>query len=178
MSRAGREIERKFLLVDPPDHLDSFPHAKIRQGYIAVTGGGTEVRVREEGKRHFLTIKEGHGENRGQEEVAIKDSQFAALWPLTRGRRLKKVRYEIPLEGQTIEVDVYRGKLKGLTTAEVEFPDEGAAGDFRPPEWLGREITGDERYSNQDLARHGRPPEAGGSQERGDGDRRPDPPSE
>jgi adenylate cyclase len=159
----AREIERKFLLADPPGHLDRFPHRKIRQGYLAVTEGGTEVRVREEGKRHFLTIKEGHGENRGEEEVAINDSQFASLWPLTKGKRLKKIRYEVPHDGRTVEVDVYRGKLRGLTTAEVEFPDEGASHDFRPPEWLGREITGDDRYSNQDLARHGRPHEAGGS---------------
>lgn len=171
MPSPAREIERKFLVDSPAEDLGGFPHKKIRQGYIAVTDGGTEVRVREEGKCHFLTIKEGRGENRGQEEVEIKDSQFAALWPLTRGQRLKKIRYEVPHGGRIVEVDVYRGKLKGLTTAEVEFPDEGTSHDFRPPEWLGREITGDERYSNQDLARYGRPSEAGSSLHLDEGDR-------
>ena len=167
MPSLAREIERKFLLADPPEHLDGLPRKKIRQGYIAVTQGGTEVRVRKEGKRHFLTIKEGHGENRGEEEVEINDSQFASLWPLTKGQRVRKIRYEVAHDGKTVEVDVYRGKLKGLTTAEVEFPDEGASHGFQPPEWLGREITGDDRYSNQELARYGRPQEAGGSPEAG-----------
>jgi len=161
MSNPSREIERKFVVDDPPERLDSFPRKKIRQGYIAVTEGGTEVRIRKEGKRHFLTIKEGHGEDRGQEEVAITAAQFASLWPLTKGKRLKKVRYRVPHEGWTVEVDAYRGKLKGLTTAEVEFPDEGAAHGFRPPAWLGREVTGDDHYSNQNLARQGVPQEAG-----------------
>jgi adenylate cyclase len=161
MASPSREIERKFLVDQPPEELDGSPRTKIRQGYVAVTQGGTEVRVRKEGKRHFLTIKEGHGENRGQEETEINPGQFAALWPLTRGKRLKKVRHEVPHAGRTIQVDVYRGKLKGLTTAEVEFPDEGASHDFRPPDWLGREVTGDEHYSNQNLARHGMPQEVG-----------------
>src|SRR3954447_6775380 len=126
MASPSREIERKFLVDEPPEELDSSPRTKIRQGYVAVTEGGTEVRVRKEGKRHFLTIKEGHGENRGEEEIEISPAQFAALWPLTLGKRLKKVRYEIPQGDLTIEVDVYRGKFKGLTIAEVEFPDEAA----------------------------------------------------
>jgi adenylate cyclase len=161
MAGPSREIERKFLVDEPPEVLDGSPRKKIRQGYIAVTEGGTEVRVRKEGKRHVLTIKEGHGANRGEEETEITAAQFAALWPLTRGKRLKKVRYEVPQGDWTVEVDVYRGKLKGLTTAEVEFPDEGASHGFRPPGWLGREVTGDEHYSNQNLARHGLPQGAG-----------------
>jgi CYTH domain-containing protein len=161
MASTSREIERKFLVDHLPEELEGSPRKKIRQGYIAVTDGGTEVRVRKEGKRHFLTIKEGHGENRGQEEIEINAAQFAALWPLTRGKRLKKVRYEVPQGNHTIEVDVYRGKLKGLTTAEVEFPDEAAAHSFQPPDWFGREVTGDEHYSNQNLARHGMPQEVG-----------------
>ncbi|MEA2502270.1 MAG: hypothetical protein QOD01_2381 [Actinomycetota bacterium] len=161
MACPSREIERKFLVDHVPVVIKGSPRNKIRQGYIAVTEGGTEVRVRKEGKRRFLTIKEGHGEDRCQEETEITAGQFAALWPLTRGKRLRKVRYEVPQGDRTIEVDEYRGKLKGLTIAEVEFPDEEAAHDFRPPEWLGRELTGDEHYSNQNLARHGMPQEVG-----------------
>ena len=46
------------------------------------------------------------------------------------------------LPGLTIQLDVYRRKLEGLVVAEVEFPDEEAACDFRAPAWLGREVTG------------------------------------
>ena len=161
MPNSCREIERKFLVGDLPRDFDRSPRKKIRQGYVAVTEGGTELRVRKEGRRHLLTIKEGHGEDRGEQEVEITPAQFAALWPLTKGRRLRKVRYEVPHDGRTVQVDVYRGKLRGLVTAEIEFPDEDAARGFHPPDWLGREVTGDDHYSNQNLARHGLPQEAG-----------------
>jgi CYTH domain-containing protein len=157
MANPSREIERKFLVNDPPPDLDRHPCTKLRQGYVAVTEGGTELRVRKEGKWHVLTIKEGHGEDRGEHEVEISSSQFDALWPLTKGRRVKKARSEVPLDGLTIQVDVYRGKLRGLTTAEVEFPDDDAARAFQPPEWFGREVTGDDQFSNQTLARNGLP---------------------
>jgi adenylate cyclase len=157
MADSSHEIERKFLIVEPPGGLGRHPRTKIRQGYLAITEGGTEVRIRKEGKRHVLTIKEGHGQTRGQEEIEVTRKQFASLWPLTKGRRVRKVRYEVLHDGLTIEVDVYRRKLKGLVTAEVEFPDEDAAKRFHAPDWLGREVTGDEQYSNQSLARHGLP---------------------
>jgi adenylate cyclase len=162
MADADREIERKFHLAQRPEGLLEHPAAKIRQGYVAITEPGTEVRIRKEGKRHFLTIKEGHGQVRGEQEVEITPSQFASLWPLTKGSRIRKVRYEVPHEGHTIQVDLYRRKLKGLITAEVEFPDEEAARQFQAPPWLGREVTGDEIYSNQNLARHGIPQAASG----------------
>jgi adenylate cyclase len=157
MADPNREIERKFLLDQAPEDPDTQPRIKIRQGYLAITQAGTEVRVRKEGKRHVLTIKEGHGQDRGQEEREISPVQFASLWPLTKGQRVRKVRYEVPHDGLAIQVDVYRRKLKGLVTAEVEFPDEDAANRFRAPDWLGREVTGDDQYSNQSLARHGLP---------------------
>src|SRR6516164_4118435 len=116
---ANREIERKFFLDQPPEGLDDHPRTKIRQGYLAITEGGTEVRVRKEGRRHLLTIKEGHGQNRGQVEAEISPAQFASLWPLTRGKRIRKVRYEVPHDGRVIQVDLYRRKLNGLVTAEV-----------------------------------------------------------
>jgi len=155
MNDRSHEIERKFLVGEVPANLEGSPGQGIRQGYLAATQGGTELRVREQGQRHFLTLKEGHGESRVQEEIEITASQFRALWPLTRGKRIKKVRHEVSYDGRTIEVDVYRGKLKGLVVAEVEFPDLEASHRFRPPDWLGREVTGDDHYSNQNLARHG-----------------------
>jgi CYTH domain-containing protein len=157
MTDTNREIERKFLLDQPPEGLDDHPRTKIRQGYVFITEAGTEVRVRKEGKRQLLTIKEGHGQSRGQVEVEISPVQFASLWPLTRGQRIRKVRYEVPHNDLTIQVDVYRRKLKGLLTAEVEFPDENSAHRFHAPDWLGKEVTGDMQYSNQSLARHGLP---------------------
>jgi adenylate cyclase len=155
----GQEIERKFLVgEDPPPDLDEYPSHAIRQGYIAIALEGTEVRIRERGGSHAITVKSGPSRARVEEEIPIDARRFEALWPLTEGRRVEKRRYLIPADhGLTIELDVYAGELAGLITAEIEFDSEEQAGGYQPPPWLGAEVTGDARYSNQSLARHGRP---------------------
>jgi CYTH domain-containing protein len=111
------------------------------------------VRLRKKAKTASLTFKAGRGRAREEREITISQKQFAALWPATRGRRLRKVRYEVPWKNRTIEIDIYRGRNRGLIVAEVEFPNVASCRKFKPPEWFGREITGEARYSNVRLAR-------------------------
>jgi adenylate cyclase len=152
------EIERKFVLAEPPGELEQHPHRRIEQGYVAIDADGTEVRVRRRGDDRTLTIKSGAGLVRTEEELALEAPRFDALWPLTEGRRVVKTRYLVPVQnGLTAEVDVYEGPLDGLLTAEVEFDSEPASAAFEPPAWLGTEVTGDGRYANRALAVSGRP---------------------
>ena len=151
------EIERKFLVAEAPPDLDRYPHAALRQGYLALTEEGTEVRLRHKADRFFLTVKQGSGLQRAEAEIELARPQFDALWPMTAGRRVEKVRYAIAYEGRTIELDVYQGALTGLLTAEVEFPSVETSAAFQPPPWLGVEITEDARYKNKNLAVYGTP---------------------
>ena len=152
------EIERKFLVAEPPSDLERWPSTAIEQGYLAITDDRPEVRVRRRGGRAFLTVKSGAGRVRVEEEIEIEPERFERLWPLTEGRRIEKTRYEIPAgDGLVIELDVYKGDLDGLMTAEVEFGSEAAADAYAAPDWLGPDITEDPRYKNQRLARDGAP---------------------
>ncbi len=159
----GVEIERKFVLSGPPAAFADAPSERIEQGYLAVTDDGVEVRVRRRGERTVLTIKQGVGERRLEEEVDVPAATFEALWPLTEGRRVEKRRSLLERDGQTIELDVYAGELDGLVVAEIEFESEQASAAFEPPAWLEREVTGDERYANQRLALDGLPDQEEGS---------------
>ena len=117
------------------------------------------MRVRRRAGEATLTVKSGGGRTRVEEEIAIEPERFERLWPLTEGRRIEKKRYEIEADGGlTIELDVYAGELEGLVVAEIEFGSESDADAFAPPPWLGREVTDDQRYKNQRLAREGAPP--------------------
>lgn len=156
---AGVEIERKYVLAEPPPQLERFPGERIQQGYLAIAEDGVEVRVRRRGDRTMLTIKSGPGQVRVEEELPIDERRFEALWPLTEGRRLSKTRHLVPLGDVTAEVDVYDERLAGLVTAEVEFPSLEDSARFVAPSWLGREVTNDSRFANQSLARCERPPE-------------------
>jgi CYTH domain-containing protein len=147
----GTEIERKFVLPAPPEELSVIRSEPIEQGYLA-TGTDTEVRVRSIGGRGKLTVKTGSGFERGETEIDLAREQLEALWPLTEGRRIEKVRHHAEHEGATIEVDVYGGAHRGLVVAEVEFASAAAGEAFSPPPWLGDEVTGDERWANRSLA--------------------------
>lgn len=149
------EIERKFLVAEMPRAESAA--ARIEQGYLALDERG-EVRLRRIGGELLLTAKSGHGEVREEVEVPIDPAAFEALWPLTAGRRVRKVRHYVPLgEGLRAEIDVYEGALDGLRTAEIEFGSREGADAFAPPPWLGVELTGDQRYANQTLATVGLP---------------------
>ncbi len=151
-TRNNREIERKFLVKQLPEKLKRRRHYPIAQGYLASEPGGRHVRLRKKGKTASLAFKVGRGAHREEREVKLSPKQFAALWPATVGRRLRKLRYEIPWKNLLIEIDVYRGKHSGLVVAEVEFPDLATCREFKPPRWFGREVTGQKRYSNIRLA--------------------------
>jgi CYTH domain-containing protein/CHAD domain-containing protein len=149
------EIERKFLVEEMPRAESG--QTVIEQGYLALDKD-TEVRLRRQGAELLLTAKSGHGEVREEVEVPIEPRAFEALWPLTAGRRVRKVRHYVPLQEELrAEVDIYAGALDGLRTAEIEFDSTAEADRFRPPPWLGEELTGDQRYANQSLATQGLP---------------------
>jgi len=157
---AAVEIERKFVPPAAPPGLEEHRHERIQQGYLAIADDGVEVRVRRRGDVTVLTVKSGPGHVRVEEEIPIDERRFEGLWPLTDGRRVSKTRHYVPLDGDVVaEVDVYADRLAGLVTAEIEFPSREASARFTPPEWLGREVTGDARYANQSLALRGLPPQ-------------------
>jgi adenylate cyclase len=148
----SHEIERKFLVRELPGDLTSYPSNEISQGYLVSLDDGLQVRLRKSGERYLLTFKRPTGNVREEREVELTSEQFDSLWPATEGKRLVKTRYEIPFGDRVVEIDVYHERHEGLVVAEVEFDDEEAATNFQPPDWLGADVTGDPRYSNQLLA--------------------------
>lgn len=150
---SSREIERKFLVKQLPIEIRQARHFPIAQGYLVSETGGRHVRLRKKARTASLTFKAGPASSRQEREIRLSAKQFAALWPATAGRRLRKTRYELPWENLVIEIDVYHGRNQGLVVAEVEFPSQDSRRKFKAPSWFGREVTGENRYSNVRLAR-------------------------
>lgn len=154
------EIERKWVVPDPTAvPASTLGAVELRQGYLA-EDGDVQVRLRVAGDRSLLTVKVGRGLAREEVELALDRAELEALWVATEGRRVRKTRHRVPLPraGDAVaEVDQYHDELAGLWLVEVEFADDTAAGSFDPPGWFGVEVTGDARWSNSALARHGRP---------------------
>src|SRR5437879_5130250 len=149
------EIERKFLVKSLPPGWKRNAHKKIVQGYLPICSRNLEIRLRKQDSKYLITIKAGHGQKRLEKEMEIPKKLFQTLWPLTRGARITKTRYEIPLDHNVVQVDVYHGPHRGLVLAEIEFDSERQGRSFRPPDWFGPEVTGKRRYANEALSRCG-----------------------
>lgn len=152
------EIERKYLIKSSslPIGHNKNPFSHISQGYLFIETG-MEIRVRRRAGECFLTVKQGAGFKREEKEILLTEQNFEKLWPLTEGRRIEKIRFVIPYGAYRIELDVYKGRLEGLVTAEVEFASTEEMESFDPPYWFSRDISEDESFKNRNLALYGLP---------------------
>lgn len=147
----GIEIERKFLLAND-DWRDLASGIVYRQGYLSTHPHAT-VRVRTQGNRGVLTVKgKSIGLTRLEYEYEIPLNDANALLDELCGHPLiEKKRYKINHKGFIWEIDEFSGENKGLILAEIELESEEQT--FTKPSWVGKEVSGDPRYYNSNLAR-------------------------
>ncbi|HUR27827.1 MAG TPA: CHAD domain-containing protein, partial [Planctomycetota bacterium] len=153
-ARAGTEVERKFLLSELPPLPRGATLHEIEQGWLP--GKLLRERVRavrdDDGEHFFRTLKLGRGLSRTEIEEETTREVFDALWPLSAGCRVRKVRHEVHDDDLVWEIDEFRGRE--LVLAEVEL---GSTSDLAvPPAWLApfvvREVTDEPGYTNLELA--------------------------
>jgi CYTH domain-containing protein len=98
-------------------------------------------------------VKGGRGLSRLEVEESCGPALFAALWPLTEGRRVFKRRHLIADGARTWAIDEFTDRA--LVLAEIELPS--AETDVTLPTWLephvAREVTEESAFVNAVLAR-------------------------
>jgi adenylate cyclase len=146
------EIERRFLVRGDGWRREALTREHLRQGYLAADEQKV-IRVRVAPEKGFLTIKQGAGGFARREfEYEIPRSEACLMVEeMSRGYLVEKIRHRIGHAGKVWEVDEFLGSNQGLVVAEIEL--ERADESFEPPPWLGREITGEGRFSNAALSR-------------------------
>ncbi|HJC15272.1 MAG TPA: CYTH domain-containing protein [Candidatus Fusicatenibacter intestinigallinarum] len=144
------EIERKYLLRQLPEHLETYPSHRIEQGYLCTA---PVVRIRRQDEEYWLTYKSKGLMVREEYNLPLTREAYLHLRPKTDGILICKTRYLIPLGGGlTAELDVFHDDYEGLFLVEVEFPSEEAAEAFLPPEWFGEDVTFSSAYHNSTLS--------------------------
>jgi adenylate cyclase len=147
----GIEIERKFLLKNDDWQENITRSRKIMQGYLTLNQGKASVRVRLDGDEANINIK--------SRELAIKRQEYEYPIPVDEAETMlatlcdqvvEKVRHLVDYQGHTWEIDVFEGENAGLIVAEIELLSEDA--EFERADWLGDEVSEDERYYNVNLA--------------------------
>jgi adenylate cyclase len=144
------EIEHKFLVKSTVYRSLAEP-VSYRQGYLAVMPDKI-IRVRTVGSKGYVTFKFRVTILTREEyeyEIPFADAE-KMLNERCIGPLIEKVRYRIPYEGFTWEVDEFLGDNAGLVVAEIEVSHEEEI--FIKPDWVGDEVTNDPRYLNSNLS--------------------------
>ena len=143
------EIERKFLLRELPENLESYPVRHLEQGYLCTA---PVVRIRRDNDKYELTYKGKGCMVREEHNLPLTKEAYEHLREKIDGRLIVKKRYMIPFEKYTIELDVFEGDLAPLALAEVEFVTEEEAKAFTPPDWFAEDVTFSKLYHNSFLS--------------------------
>lgn len=147
------EIERKFLVTSSAYQEQATSKERIVQGFLNTHPERT-VRVRIKADSGFLTVK-GKSNEAGtirfewEKEISVSDAEQLLL--ICEPGVIDKVRYNVPVGQHIFEVDEFYGDNEGLVVAEVELREEEE--NFKKPEWLGKEVTGEVRYYNSQLGK-------------------------
>ncbi|HEX2166892.1 MAG TPA: CYTH domain-containing protein [Longimicrobiales bacterium] len=163
MSGANTETERRFLVriarwaAAAPDAA----REHLVQVYLAAEAERT-VRVRLAAGGAQLTVKgPSAGGTRTEIECDIDPAAAQAIVDagLFAGAPVTKTRSTIRIGSLVWEVDQLEGGNAGLVIAEVEHRGDAepldewdASVDRERPDWIGREITGEPKFSNSNLA--------------------------
>lgn len=124
----------------------------IKQGYLSSNAKAT-VRVRTmDDAEAVLTLKGAtKGIARPEYEYGIPIADARELLEMAEPHVINKRRHLVPYGGLTWEVDEFAGQHLGLVIAEIELGSEGQVVEL--PDWVGAEVTHDDRYNNASLSR-------------------------
>lgn len=120
---------------------------KIIQGYLSLD---PPIRARIKEQKASINVKFSDNllsRSEFEYKIPLKDAEFL----LTKTQyKIVKTRYLLKLNGKIWEIDFFEGQNSGLVIAEVELPAVDAR--LQKPLWLNKEITGDPRFLNVNLA--------------------------
>ena len=146
----AKETERKFLVEGNYYKLCAEKKEYIRQWYLKAEGN-CAVRIRLIDNRAYITVK---GKRTGitvdEFEYGIPFDDAQAMLDMREGFVIEKYRYSIHYKNRLWTVDEFTGVNDGLVLAEIELESEEVSIDI--PDWIGKEVSGDYRYSNEYIS--------------------------
>lgn len=143
------EIEFRYL-VDTELWKPTSEGVEIMQGYLCLEPERT-VRIRTMDTKAFITVK-GKKIRASAPEFEYEIPYSDAIEMLNMCVAVvTKIRYRERHKGELWEIDVFTGQNTGLVIAELEREHDMQG--FEHPEWLGRDLTYDYRFSNASLAK-------------------------
>ena len=151
----GLEIERKWLPFGEAykKMIRDTKAYSIEQGYLCTD---PVIRVRKENDSFYLTYKGTGMMVREEYDLPLTKDAYDSLILKCEGRVIRKKRYRLSIkDGLTLEIDEFLGDLDPLVLFEIEFPDKECAEKYQAPDYFGKDVTADARYTNAYLSSAG-----------------------
>ena len=153
----GIEIERKFLLKNDSWKSQVSEVHVIKQGYLQSgleAAQKSSVRIRVSNDIANINIK--------SVDLSMVRQEFEYSIPLADAEQMlstlcdeviiEKTRYHVTYASHLWEVDIFEGQNAGLQVAEIELASLDES--FEKPDWIGDEVSDDERYYNISLLKY------------------------
>ena len=173
------EIERRFLLEKLPNNLGEgilteqvylpLNNLRIKQSELFYddkivtriteekqlqelisSDNNFACRIRKQNNNYIFTIKFREAPGIRKEWEWIVGDNFEEYFTL-KLPRISKMRYKLHYEGNIWEIDEFLENNPNLIIAEVEL--ESLDAELALPKWLDKEITGEIKYLNSELAK-------------------------
>lgn len=156
MKYARIERERRFLMRQLPEDIDSADYQRVLDRYIP----GTRLRLRRiespTGETVALKLTQkylpdtGNGTDTIITNLYLSEEEFA-LFAALEGLPLQKRRYSYRHDGHRYSIDVFEGALTGLILCEVESESAESLATIPLPPFALREVTDDPFYTGGHL---------------------------
>jgi len=146
IEKLKKEIKDKGLRITQHYLPIEFIEDVSKELNLRINFKPNEIRLRKFGTKYFVTIKSSGDKKRFELEKRITKEIFDR-YSLVKEKTLEKQRLIKEYKKKKIEFDYYR--KYSLITAEIEFRNIREADSFKSEM---KEITGLEKYKNQNLA--------------------------
>ena len=143
------ELERTFLAKQLPSDLKQCKSKEIIDIYLPkAVEVHAPIRIRKNGDSYEITKKtlvtEGVRSTFKEETITLLRNEFMMLEKEIPGRRIRKMRYNYPVNGMIAEFDVFQDALTGLVLIDFEFKTEEEKNSFKAPFFCLAEATNEE----------------------------------
>lgn len=159
------EIERRFLVPLPLPWYARFKlhcvdKVEIHQTYLTEPGeGNSRVRIiKDKDKKFSYSYTRKKPVSRGiceEIEIALNYQQYISRLERTDrfSHTIVKDRYSFDFHKQRYELDIFKANLAGLAILEIELKFIAQSIVLPPFLKIVRELTGNDNYSNMNLAK-------------------------
>lgn len=141
------EIEKTYLIKYIPKDLFKCKSRDIEDLYIPKKTKHSRLRVRKSGDYFVITkklpIKDKNSSFHSEFNLEITKQEFNALRS-SKCNIVKKTRFYYPFQKMIAEIDVFRGRHKGLVLVDFEFKNKGELANFKIPDFCLVDVTEEE----------------------------------